>query len=383
MRKENINPDKMNRIGVITVSPERLHRDDYLAITRDDESPTHSFFTRMQQCSYKNGEDCILSMYDDENLILAHFDNNAIFLLSQNPVLSPRQFVNAMINLQNCSNEMGRLIERSSRYGYSEFGFVNLNINFAEIELSTGIPNDVAEKYILSYNQNFSTDDSTKNGPRVGISYNTGLGTISHKHTSQYGTNLLGFLNEMIKVNPDIRLLMSNVICKKSPLDLRKTMMDAIGDTFDPIHYAREGKITEATWSKLLETDAVKNSDRLLKEFEEKKSNQMYYRTSNNKKYQVYPILKHVIETFGDKKDIDEKYLLEWYDGDPDNGGRAINYALNNMLMAARMENDSYMASPRVLPEVKKYMRSLDEKAYDINKKLKEKSRTSRRENRI
>lgn len=297
MRKENINPDKMNRIGVITVSPERLHRDDYLVITRDDESPTHSFFTRMQQCSYKNGEDCILSMYDDENLILAHFDNNAIFLLSQNPVLSPRQFVNSMINLQNCSNEMSRLIERSSRYGYSEFGLVNLNINFVEIELSTGIPSDVAEKYILSYNQNFSTDCSTQNGPRVGISYNTGLGSISHKHTSQYGTNLLGFLNEMIKINPDIRLLMSNVICRNSPLDLRKTMMDAIGD--------------------------------------------------------------------------------------PDNGGRAINYALNNMLMAARMENDSYMASPRVLPEVKKYMRSLDEKAYDINTKLKEKSKTSRRENRI
>lgn len=44
------------------------------------------------------------------------------------------------------------------------------------------------------------------------------------------------------------------------------------------------------------------------------------------------------------------------------------------------METDSFMASPRVLPEVKRYMRTLDEKAYDINQKLEHKDETQRRD---
>lgn len=380
MRKDNIDLRKMNRIGVITVLPERLHRDDYLTIAIKEETPTQSFFKRMQQCSYKNGEDCIMSMYDDANLVLAHFDNDAIFLLSQNPVLSPRQFINVMINLQNCSNEMRNILERTGRYGYSDFGLINLNINFAEIELSTEMPSDISEKFILSRNTNPSFAASRRNRPQFGLTYNTGLGTITHKHMSQYGTSILGYLNEMIRVNPDIRLLMSNVICKKTPLDLRKAMMDAVGNTFDSVNYRRDGKISDATLKKMLESDDFRRKEQFLKEFEKAKSTQKDYRTSNNEKYQVYPALKYVVETFGDKKDIDESYLLEWYDGNPDNGGRAIDYALNNMLMAVRMEDDSYMASPRTLKEVKEYMRTLDQKAYSINNRLKMKQ-SSEREN--
>lgn len=379
MREENIDLNKMKRIGVITVANERLYSDDYEVLMQEDESPTKAFFKRMRQCLYKEDEDCILNMFNEENLILAHFDNNSIFLLSQNSVLSPRQFVNAMINLQNCSNEMRNIIERNSRSGCSEFGLENLNINFADIELSTGLPPNIAEHFILSHRQKFSLDGNAK-GSRVGVSYSTGLGTITHKHVSQYGTNMLGFLNEMIKVNPDVRLLMSNIICQPRRLDLRKAMLDAIGDTFDPFNYSRDGKISEAAFRKLLESDEFTKNDRLMKEFNANKQAQINRRISNNKKYEVYPALKYVVETFGSKESMDENYLLEWYDGNSDTGSVAINYALNNMLTAARMENDSFMASPRVLPEVKKYMRTLDEKAYDINKKLEHKDETQRRD---
>lgn len=77
---------------------------------------------------------------------------------------------------------------------------------------------------------------------------------------------------------------------------------------------------------------------------------------------------------------MDENYLLEWYDGNPDVGSVAINYALNNMLTAAKMEDDRFMASPRALTEVKKYMLSLNQKAYDINRKLSAKNETRRKE---
>ncbi len=379
MREENIDLSEMKRIGVITVAKERLYEKDYDVLMKEDGDVTKAFFKRMGQCLYKRDEDCKLNMSDDDNLILAHYENNSIFLLSQSSVLSPRQFVNAMINLQSCSNEMRNLLERTNRYGYSDFGLESLNINFADIQLSTGLPADIAEKFILSHSQKFSLD-GTENGSRVGVNYNTKLGTITHKHTSQYGTNILGFFNEMIKVNPDVRLLMSNVICQPRKVDLKKAMLDAIGDTFDEFEYRRDDKISVEDLKKLLETDKLAKNDKLLKRFNENKQAQVAKRTSNNQEYEVYPALKYVVETFGKKGNMDENYLLEWYDGNPDVGGVAINYALNNMLVAARMESDSFMASPRVLPEVKKYMRSLDEKAYDTNKILKDKESAKRKE---
>lgn len=369
VREKNINLSRMKRIGVITVANERLYKDDYDFLMQEDGLPTKAFFKRMGQCLYKNGEDCILNMFDEENLILAHFDNNSIFLLSQNPVLSPRQFINAMINLQNCSNEMRNLIERGNRSRFSDFSLQNLNINFADIELTTGLPPSVAEHFILPHSQNFSLDGNSQ-GSRVGVTYSTGLGTITHKHSSQYGTNMIGFLNEVIKVNPDVRLLMSNVICQPNRLDLRKAMMDAIGNTFEPYYYRRDGKISEATFKKLLESDEFTKDERLMKEFNASRQAQIDRIASNNQKYEVYPALKYVVETFGNKGSMDENYLLEWYDGNSDVGSVAINYALNNMLTAAKMEDDRFIASPRALTEVKKYMLSLNQKAYDINQKL-------------
>lgn len=184
--------DKMSRIGIITVPKDRIYREDYQLMTRGDISLTEAFFDRVRRCTYKQGNDAILSMNDDTNLLLGHFDNDAIMLYSENSVLSPREFINCMINLQNCCTEMRSLISR--QIGFSDFGLQNLNINFAEIELATNMDPIATEKYI----KNFESSPLLGSNARIGIEYNTGRSTIKHRHVSQYGTNLMGFIDHMI-----------------------------------------------------------------------------------------------------------------------------------------------------------------------------------------
>lgn len=343
-----INLDIMKRIGVITVATNRLYRDDYFVMTKDGLSPTETFFERMKDCMYKNGQDCILSMNSDDNLILAHLDNNAIFLLSEDVVLSPNNFVNAMINLQDCSNEMRRLITRSSNTRFSGFELASLNINFANIELATGMQAEITEEYMASI-------DSSDGISQIESKYDKKVGTISHKYASQYGTNIIGFLNEIVRVNPDIRLLMSNVICQESSLNLVQTMMDSLGNIDSP-EERRQWKHPDP-----------KKVGEFFSTFESKRNSEYNSRIKNNEGYEVYSALKYAVEFSGETSDFNQKYLLKWYEGNPDLGYRAINYALNNMLMAAKSEDDSNMCAPRTLPEVKSYMNALDSRALNIS----------------
>lgn len=372
MRRTDIDLNKMKKIGVITVPPNRLDQEDYREMTTDKKTTTETFFGRMQLCTYQDGENCILSMINDDNLVLAHFDNNAIFLLSQHAVLSPEQFINVMINLQECSNEMRYLLERNAYSGYSSFRLGNLNINFADIEIATEMPIDIAKEYILSSKDQEKSEDSRNYSP-IGITYNTKRGTIEHKYVSQYGTNIEWFLNEMIRVNPDIRLLMSNVICRTAELDLKQIILEAVGDTYESFYW-RNGKVSDATWEEILRSKNKFKDREVLEKIQAKASYQVSMRRGQNQQYKVYLPLKYVIEAFGrENKDMDRDFLLEWYDGDPDNGSIAINYALNDMLTAVKREDTSYMHSPRGLEEVKMYMRFLNQKAYDINKEIEEK----------
>lgn len=115
---------------------------------KSNNSLTESFFKRMQQNTYTTGNDCILSLFNDSNLIIAHFDKDAIFLLSENPIISPKEFINVIANLQNCSQEMRNLITRTNRSGFSDFSLYNLNINFANIELATGMSPEIVSQYL-------------------------------------------------------------------------------------------------------------------------------------------------------------------------------------------------------------------------------------------
>lgn len=354
--------DKMSRIGIITIPKDRIYREDYQLMTRGDISLTEAFFDRVRRCTYKQGNDAILSMNDDTNLLLGHFDNDAIMLYSENSVLSPREFINCMINLQNCCTEMRSLISR--QIGFSDFGLQNLNINFAEIELATNMDPIATEKYI----KNFESSPLLGSNARIGIEYNTGRSTIKHRHVSQYGTNLMGFIDHMIRTNPEIRLLMSNVVCTQRPLDIRRILEEAIGEEFDFIHYRREGKISEKVYKDLMEGMDDRTNERFLKSLKATEKKYKDQRKRNNQKYDVYPALKYVVESIGEKKDIDQKYLLEWYEGDSDVGEIAIKYALNNMLLTIMREDEGNMRAPRNLIEVKAYMEYLDSKAHEMSK---------------
>ena len=115
---------------------------------KSNNSLTESFFKRMQQNTYTTGNDCILSLFNDSNLIIAHFDKDAIFLLSENPIISPKEFINVIANSLNCSQEMRNLITRTNRSGFSDFSLYNLNINFANIELATGMSPEIVSQYL-------------------------------------------------------------------------------------------------------------------------------------------------------------------------------------------------------------------------------------------
>lgn len=357
--KNNVNLSKMNRIGVLTVAPDRISREDADSMTNESHSITKAFFERMKQCNHTSGKDCVLSMTYDKNLVLAHFDNNAIFLLSENPILSPTEFVNVMINLQNSSIEMRNLLRRKSISRFSDFYLGNLNINFVELALVTGMSADIVTACL---------PDETSIYPFVRTKFNSKLGIISHSYSSQYGTNLVNFLNRMIESNPDVRLLMSNVICRKSSVNLVQAMIDAIGFQRSPYDYTHGEGLSEEDLKEIAERSPFKSDEEFLKAFEKEKQYQIMRRTSNNEKYAVYPAFKHVVELRGKVQNMNEEYVMAWYDGDPDTGVLAINTSLNNMIKAEQIEDDSSFAAPRVIPEVKGYMQVLTSRAHTLSK---------------
>lgn len=366
-----MNLKNMKRIGIITVPIERIDRADYVFMTENQKTPTETFFERIKQCTYHEGCYCILSMRDDNNLVLASLENNAIILLSQNEVLSPEQFIHMMVNLQECTNEMRSLLKRNVYGNYSSFEMGNLNINFADIELTTGIPVEITKEYILEKSQKGMK--SNKGYSPVGITYDTEFGKIEHKHLSQYGINLKFFLHEVIKVNPDVRLLMSNVICRDCSLNYRQIVEEAIGETYEKFYW-RDKKISDHIWEKILKEKNQAMDQKVIGKIQAKRQEQLEKRKSQNQQYRVYPVLRYVIQDFGEKaSNLDQNYLLEWYDGDPDTSSMAIEYALNNMLLAARRADDSPIRALRTLEEVKKYMRFLNQKTSDINRKIENK----------
>lgn len=363
---KNVNLSKMNNLGVISVARDRIYSEDAATMLKSNNSLTESFFKRMQQSTYTTDNDCILSLFNDSNLIIAHFDKDAIFLLSENPIISPKEFINVIANLQNCSQEMRNLITRTNRSGFSDFSLYNLNINFANIELATGMSPEIVSQYLGT-----SENSHSKEYDKIGLQYDTKKGTISHIHTSQYGINLLKFLNEMISKNPDIRLLMSNVVCRERPINLQQALEDALGFQKKSWQYQRGEGLSEEDYSELLEKPIFRSDDELLEAFSKEKTYQLEKRNSHNQQHKVYPAFKYVVELLEKTKNVDEKYYLDWWDTrDSDTGTIAINTALNNILKAQMRESDTNILAPRAMPEVKDYMEALAQRAHELSKTL-------------
>ena len=63
--------------------------------------------------------------------------------------------------------------------------------------------------------------------------------------------------------------------------------------------------------------------------------------------------------------------MLRWYEGDPDNGARAINFALGVMSEAISSEREPNMNACRNMQEVKTYMKDIKERTTKLNEELK------------
>lgn len=363
---KNVNLSKMNKLGIISVARDRIYSEDAITMLKSNNSLTESFFKRMQQNTYKAGNDCILSLFNDSNLIIAHFDKDAIFLLSENPIISPKEFINVMANLQSCSQEMRNLIARTNHSGFSDFSLYNLNINFANIKLATGMSPEIVSQYLET-----SKNSHSKEYDNMDLQYDTKKATISHIHTSKYGINLLKFLNEMISTNPDIRLLMSNVVCRERPINIQQALEDALGFQKKSWQYQKGEDLSEEDYSEFLKKPIFRSDDEFLKAFSKEKTYQLEQRNSHNQQYKVYPAFKYVVELLGKTKNVDEKYYLDWWDTrDSDTGAIAINTALNNILKAQMRESDANILAPRAMPEVKDYMEALTKRTHELSKTL-------------
>ena len=71
-------------------------------------------------------------------------------------------------------------------------------------------------------------------------------------------------------------------------------------------------------------------------------------------------------------ENLDFKYLLRWDEGDPDNGRLAINRALEVMLNTMILESETGIKACRNLEQVKQYMSNIQNKAIELNNRIKE-----------
>jgi len=375
--RDDVNLASMKRLGVITVNERGLYPEVQRYIAGKNITPTDFFYDKIEKSTYHAGENPILSYNDDSNLIVAKKDSDAIFLYSENQILSPTQFINLFVNLYDSAKNASLELERKT---YSSFELGDLNLNFADIILATGAKSEFMQQYdsnLKSVNNTENIYESSLNG--VKAIYDFQDEAAIYTHTSQHGINLVRFLDTMINLNPDIRLLMSNTVI--SPY--RSTLVD----TF--LHTVRNNYSSYKNYSNM---EIARDIDAFIKSgkpFEDKEQEEFFevfrkeqdisnHRISkSNNSYKVFPALKYVLESQQkdgeEKEDLDIKYILKWYEGDPDNGVRAINYALGIMSDTKRMEREPGAVACRNLQSVKDYMGNIKNKAVELNMGIKRK----------
>lgn len=206
--KRNVDINSMKCLGIITANERNLYRDVQSYIFRKGITPTEFFYKKLEGISYGADNNPVLSMINGENLIVAKKDEDAIFIYSEDKILSPTQLTNLFVHLydatRNADRELGQAI-------YANFGLNDLKINFINMNMLTGITPEVMEQAcpdlkIINGSKVFFEGEQNK----VKTLYDGNTGKLEYTHTSQNGINLMSFIDTIINLNPDIRLLMSN-----------------------------------------------------------------------------------------------------------------------------------------------------------------------------
>lgn len=373
--RDDVNLASMKKIGVITVNERNLYGDVQRYIARKDITPTDFFYDKIKKSTYHAGENPILSYKDDLNLVLAKKDSDAIFLYSENQVLSPTQFINLFVNLYDSAKNASSELERSI---YANFGLEDLNINFIDLILANGANPQFMEEYDNNFKRVNNSENiygSELNG--VKTMYNSQDEATIYTYSSQYGMNLIKFLDTMINLNPDIRLLMSNTAITPYRSTLVNTLLSTIRKNYDRYRNYSEMEIAHDIEDiiKSGKPPEDKEQEKFFEEFgKERKITDYRIRESNNS-YKVFPALKYVLklreEEEKKEEDLDIKYVLEWYEGDPDNGQRAINHALGVMSNTIITEKEPALVACRNMQDVKDYMKDIKNKAQNLSRKSK------------
>lgn len=372
--RDDVNLASMKKIGVITVNERDLYGDVQRYIARKDITPTDFFYDKIKKSTYHAGENPILNYKDDSNLIFAKEDSDAIFLYSENQVLSPTQFINLFVNLYDSARNASSELERNI---YADFGLKNLNINFIDVILANG----ATPQFMEEYDDNFKRVNNSENiyGREldgVKTMYNSQDEATIYTYSSQYGMNLIKFLDTMIKLNPDIRLLMSNTAISPYRSTLVDTLLRTIRNNYDGYKNYSEMEIAQDIEDiiKCGKTPEDKEQEKFFEEFRKERKITDYRVRESNNSYKVFPALKYVLKLKkqeGKQEDPDIKYVLKWYEGDPDNGPRAINHALEVMSNTIITESEPALVACRNMSEVKDYMENIKNKALSLSRKFK------------
>lgn len=292
---ENIDLSKIKTIGYLKLDGEQYD------IPQTNESQLKTFFKHLQNETNPNSNVAILNTNED-NFIGAVFADDSIFLISGNEVISPKQFVEAMAELGKASatctgGDLSRAYQRSM---LDRFKLYNLKLSFA-----TGISEDIAMEDILLESKEDNEDVLVGNKYGINVQLDTNEGIVKYRQTNRRGSNLESTILDLVKLNRELRVLVSNV------------------------------QYSEFMPSK-----------------------------SENSKYKSYNILSYICG----EKNLNSKYRLKWYDSDPEEIPVALKHTIKTININAfgrgGIDDGPFI---RNIPEVREYFDNLKLKAKDLN----------------
>lgn len=374
--KRNVDINSMKCLGIITANERNLYRDVQSYIFRKGITPTEFFYKKLEGISYGADNNPVLSMINAENLIVAKKDEDAIFIYSEDKILSPTQLTNLFVHLYDATRNADRELDQAI---YGNFGLNDLKINFVNMNMLTGMTPEVMEQAcpdlkIINGSKVFFEGEQNK----VKTLYDGNTGKLEYTHTSQNGINLMNFIDTIINLNPDIRLLMSNTSVTPSRETLVNILLSTIRKNYSGYRNYSDMEIARDLHAVLGADKEFDEKDKseFFEAFNREKKSMLYRIESSNKTYKVFPALRYVLEEQHSKEneseeELDTKYMLRWYEGDPDNGARAINFALGVMSEAISSEREPNMNACRNMQEVKTYMKDIKERTTKLNEELK------------
>lgn len=295
---ENIDLTKIKTIGYLKFDGKQYD------IPQTDGSQLKTFFKYLQNETNPNSNVAILNTNED-NFIGAVFVDDSIFLISGNEVISPKQFVEAMAELGRVSATCTGA-DSSLAYNYSvldKFKLYNLKLSFV-----TGISEAIAMQDILLEPKKDNEDILVGNKYGINVQLDTNEGIVKYRQSNRKGSNLESTILDLVKLNPELRVLISNV------------------------HYS-----------------------------------EFIPFVNENSKYKSYNILKYICG----ENNFNSKYCLSWYDDDPEEIPIALKNTIKminmNALGIGGIDDGAFI---RNIPEVREYFDNLQLKAKDLNNEI-------------